>query len=599
MWVNNMKEKLKHPGVFLKILILFECILIIVVLVTSSYIMQRFSKTVMEKEIMLGDTNLDSLADYCNDKYNRIYSLYNYIHSGPVSEIIAKVNQNPEDGYQINHIEITKSFSKGVFSADPDISDVIISSINGIVYSLSGDEYIDVKPSFDFVHYAAIEEFLNSNETICMIYDNPSAYTLRERSPVLSFVGKIFDPTIFPSKKLIGLFIMNVPLEVIEKQNPLPNTSLEGELTLINSKKQILYSTNQENWGKTAGTVTQTDADQYIKIKEVGTSGAKAIYLLSNEAMTKEIKEIKNQTYLFMIAAIILTITVCLFIYRIFNRQVQTLLDSMQQVQAGDFSLRIPIKSKDEIGVISQAFNEMCEKLNSYISEVYAAEIQRKNAELNALQTQIDPHFLYNTLDSIRAKALAVQDEDTSEMIVLLGKLLRWSSRTTDKFITLEDELEYIDTYLKLQKYRYEERLEVNIQIPDEYLDDYIPKLILQPLVENVIKHAFSDKEDKGSIDIVAAEKEGRRLEITIFDNGKGIEEDTLQEIYDKLNQQVVQDEFKSIGLQNVQARLKLLFGEEYGLMIKSVAGVGTAVKVTFPTLTEKDVQDGCINYSS
>ena len=194
---------------------------------------------------------------------------------------------------------------------------------------------------------------------------------------------------------------------------------------------------------------------------------------------------------------------------------------------------------------------------------------------------------------------MAAQDEDTGEMIVLLGKLLRWSSGTTDKFITLEDELEYIDTYLRLQKYRYEERLEVNIQIPDEYLDDFIPKLILQPLVENVIKHAFADKEDNGFIGIVASEKEGKRLEITIFDNGKGIEKDTLQEICEKLNQQVLQDEFKSIGLQNVQARLKLLFGEEYGLMIKSTAGIGTAVKVTFPILTQKDVQDGCINYSS
>ena len=98
----------------------------------------------------------------------------------------------------------------------------------------------------------------------------------------------------------------------------------------------------------------------------------------------------------------------------------------MQQVQAGDFSLQIPIKSKDEIGVISQAFNEMCERLNSYISEVYAAEIQRKNAELNALQTQIDPHFLYNTLDSIRAKALAAQDEDcllyTSDTVAVTPK---------------------------------------------------------------------------------------------------------------------------------------------------------------------------------
>ena len=181
---------------------------------------------------------------------------------------------------------------------------------------------------------------------------------------------------------------MNVPLEMIEKQNPLSNTSMEGELTLINSKKQILYSTNQENWGKTAEPMPQSEADQYIKIKDVGTSGAKTVYVLSNKDMTKELQEINNQIYVVMVAAIILTIMVCLFIYRIFNRQVQTLLHSMQQVQAGDFSLQIPIKSKDEIGVISQAFNEMCERLNSYISEVYAAEIQRKNAELNALQTR-------------------------------------------------------------------------------------------------------------------------------------------------------------------------------------------------------------------
>ena len=98
---------------------------------------------------------------------------YNYIHNDSISEIVAAVNQNPDEAYQINKIEIVKAFSKGVFSADPDISDVIISSLNGTVYSYSGDKYINVTPSFDFVHYKAVEEFLNSDETICMIYDDP------------------------------------------------------------------------------------------------------------------------------------------------------------------------------------------------------------------------------------------------------------------------------------------------------------------------------------------------------------------------------------------------------------------------------------------
>ncbi|MBU9726209.1 sensor histidine kinase [Diplocloster modestus] len=592
MWAGRVKEKLRHPGIFLKILVLFECILILVVIVTSSYIIERFSKTVIEKEIMLGDTKLDRLADYCNDKYNRVYSLYNYIHSGPIAEIAAKAVQNPDDGYQINNIEITGVFSKGVISADPDISDVIISAVNGIVYSFSGDGYVAVKPSFDFMHYPAMEEFLDSEDTICMYYDDPTGYTLKEREPVLSFAGKIFDPTIFPKRELVGIFIMNVPLKAIEKQDPSLNTSMDGELTLLNSHDQILYSTNHGRWGKTAQAMSHDDTEEYIKSKEVGTSGMKAIYTLSNQDLIREIQQMKSQIYKVMAAAIIFTMTVCLVIYRVFNRQVQTLIHSMKKLQTGDFNLHIPVKSKDEIGIISQAFNEMCSKLDNYISEVYAAEIQRKNAELNALQTQIDPHFLYNTLDSIRARALAEQDENTGEMIVLLGKLFRWSSRTTDKFITLEDELEYIDTYLKLQKYRYEDRLDVDIRVPEDYLDDMIPKLILQPLVENVIKHALSDKEGTGLIGIVAKEKEGKRLEITIFDNGKGIEDQVLREMYEKLNQQVAQDEFKSIGLQNVQARLKLLFGGEYGLMIRSIAGVGTAVKVIIPILTKKDVQE-------
>ena len=112
--------------------------------------------------------------------------------------------------------------------------------------------YVAVKPSFDFMHYPAMEEFLDSEDTICMYYDDPTGYTLKEREPVLSFAGKIFDPTIFPKRELVGIFIMNVPLKAIEKQDPSLNTSMDGELTLLNSHDQILYSTNHGRWGKTA-----------------------------------------------------------------------------------------------------------------------------------------------------------------------------------------------------------------------------------------------------------------------------------------------------------------------------------------------------------
>lgn len=586
---KSIIKKFRHPGIFFKIFLLFELLLIIAIVATSSYIIKRFSGKILEKEIVIGDMNLEKLVDFGRDKYNRIYSLYNYIHSGEIAQIIVDSVKNPQDAYNIDNIQKVNAFFSGVLSADSDISDVILVSESKVVFTRTGEGYSDVRPSFDFFSYENIDSFLDSEESLKIIYDNPSSYTLKERDPVVSFLGKIYDPGLFPKKELAGIFVMNIPLKKISRKDFAGRVSVEGELLLMNQENQIVFSTLEEQWGE----IYKENEDQnefYLNEKDVGTSGMKALYILPNHALVDEILQINKQIYKAMAIAILLTICLYLIIYRVINKRVHVLLLSMEQLQKGRFDLKIPVKSKDEIGIISQAFNEMCEKLNVYVAQVYAAEIQRKNAELNALQTQIDPHFLYNTLDSIRTRALKENAKDTAEMIVLLGELFRWNSRTKDKFIQLEMELEYIETYLKLQKYRYDDQMEVEIKVEDECLDDYVPKLILQPLVENVIKHAFVERTGKGIIGITVKEKENIRLEITVFDNGIGIKEEKLREMNEQLKQQIDQDDFNSIGLQNVQARIRLLYGEPYGLQINSIDGMGTAVKVILPVLKEKDV---------
>lgn len=584
------KKKFRHPGIFFKIFLFFELLMIVAIVVTSSYIIKRFSGKMLEKEITIGDMNLEKLADFGRDKYNRIYSLYNYIHSGEVSRIIVDSVKSPENAYDINNIQKVNAFFSGVLSADSDISDVILVSKSNVVFTRTEDGYSDIRPSFDFFSYEKVKNFIDSEESLKIIYDVPSSYTLKEREPVVSFLGKIYDPGLFPKKNLAGFFIMNVPLKKISQKDFVSEVSGEGELMLLNKEGQILFSSLDE---KQCGNQFKENSNQnefYINIKDVGTSGMKALYTLPNHALLNEVIQINQKIYKVMVIAILLTICMYLIIYRIINKRVQILIESMEQLQKGRFDLKIPVKSEDEIGIISKAFNEMCEKLNVYVAQVYAAEIQRKNAELNALQTQIDPHFLYNTLDSIRTKALTENAEDTAEMIVLLGDLFRWNSRTKDKFILLEMELEYIETYLKLQKYRYDDQLEVEFKVEDECLDDFVPKLILQPLVENVIKHAFVKRTGKGIIGIRVKEKENIRLEITVFDNGIGIKEDKLYEMNEQLRQPTGQDEFNSIGLQNVQARIRLLYGDQYGVQVNSIDGMGTAVKVILPVLKEKGV---------
>lgn len=586
---GKIRNGFRHPGIFFKILIIFEVILIVTIVAASSYIIKRFSVKMLEKEKIMGDMNLEKLVDFGRDKYNRIYSLYNYIHSGEIAQIIVEAVKNPQNAYDISNINKVNAFFAGVISADSDISDVILVSESDVVFTHSGDGYSNIKPSFDFFSYSEVDDFLNSEESMKIIYDDPSSYTLKEREPVISFMGKIYDPGLFPKKELVGIFIMNVPLKKISQQDFASRVSVEGELLLLNEEGQILFSSLDKQCGEIYQENTDED-DYYLRVKEVGTSGMKAVYTLPNYALLDEIRQINKQIYTVMSVAILLTIIIYLIIYRIFNKQVRVLIESMEQLQKGRFDLKIPVKSEDEIGIISHAFNEMCEKLNIYVEQVYAAEIQRKNAELNALQTQIDPHFLYNTLDSIRTKALTEHAGDTADMIVLLGDLFRWNIRTKEKFILLEMELEYIETYLKLQKYRYDGQMEVDIHVEDACLDDIVPKLILQPLIENVIKHAFVERTGKGIIGITVKEKQNTRLEITVFDNGIGIKEEKLHEMNEQLNQQINQDDFNSIGLQNVQARIRLLYGGSYGLKINSIDGMGTAVKLTLPILKEKDV---------
>lgn len=586
---GKIRNGFRHPGIFFKILIIFEVILIVTIVAASSYIIKRFSVKMLEKEKIMGDMNLEKLVDFGRDKYNRIYSLYNYIHSGEIAQIIVESVKNPQNAYDISNINKVNAFFAGVISADSDISDVILVSESDVVFTHSGDGYSNIKPSFDFFSYSEVDDFLNSEESMKIIYDDPSSYTLKERESVISFMGKIYDPGLFPKKELVGIFIMNVPLKKISQQDFASRVSVEGELLLLNEEGQILFSSLDKQCGEIYEENTDED-DYYLRVKEVGTSGMKAVYTLPNYALLDEIHQINKQIYTVMSVAILLTIIIYLIIYRIFNKQVRVLIESMEQLQKGRFDLKIPVKSEDEIGIISHAFNEMCEKLNIYVEQVYAAEIQRKNAELNALQTQIDPHFLYNTLDSIRTKALTEHAGDTADMIVLLGDLFRWNSRTKEKFILLEMELEYIETYLKLQKYRYDGQMEVDIHVEDACLDDIVPKLILQPLIENVIKHAFVERTGKGIIGITVKEKQNTRLEITVFDNGIGIKEEKLHEMNEQLNQQINQDDFNSIGLQNVQARIRLLYGDSYGLKINSIDGMGTAVKLTLPVLKEKDV---------
>jgi len=283
-----------------------------------------------------------------------------------------------------------------------------------------------------------------------------------------------------------------------------------------------------------------------------------------------------------VIVALVLGTAVGWYSYRVYMKRIKEIIDFMRKVEQGDFKTRLEITSHDEIGQICESLNEMSSELNEYVDRVYNAEVQRKNAEMNALQMQINPHFLYNTLESIKAKVVINNDEESARMISILGNMFRWISRTSEKAIPLDEELEYIKNYMELQSYRYDMQMEICQDVPDELLDCLVPKLILQPVVENVVKHAL-DSDNREKIFGITVNDEDPEIIITVYDNGNGMEAAKVEEMNTKLSEWTDQDDFDSIGLQNVNQRIKLMYGNEYGVQIKSMKGFGTAVKIKLP----------------
>ena len=582
-----IQGKIKNASFFFKFLILIESVLFIAAAFVAVMVSYVFTGIIRDREIVLGNTNLERVALYMQEKYKRVESLANSMNDDYISEIMSEVYEDPQKIYDYDNISRVNVFFSGINAADQDFSDIILISLSGKVYSYSPSPYANVNTSYQFLDNRRVQQFLDSEEYIEIFRSNPTEYCLRERRDVISFMGRIYDASLLPQKKMTGIYIMNIPVAILQEKAVTEDTTMKGTITLNSRTGENLLGYSQGDFRENPDEETPI---AYSDEKELFNSGITAEYILPEKQLLAESRQMNARIALFLAGEFILSAAICHRIGKLYRRRVQRLLDAMNKVEQGEFDEHVPVEKEDELGVIANSFNHMCQRLDEYIERVYAAEIQRKNAELNALQMQINPHFLYNTLESIKAKALAENDDETAEMITLLGNLFRWSCRTDEKLVILEEELEYVKTYLKLQSFRYEQKMEICIQVDEGYLDYAVPKLILQPVVENVIKHAFRRLERPGLAGITV-KKKGDNLEITVYDNGCGIEKGKLEKIRKNLENDKGQDDFDNIGIQNVNHRLRLLFGPGYGLQIASVYEQGTAVKAVLPALYKEEMR--------
>ncbi|MDO4518718.1 MAG: sensor histidine kinase [Eubacteriales bacterium] len=280
------------------------------------------------------------------------------------------------------------------------------------------------------------------------------------------------------------------------------------------------------------------------------------------------------------ISLIVAALLVSMLIAKGITTPIQQLRHSMEQVQEGDFSAGdIQTKEQNEIGSLTNSFRVMTRRIEELMEQNVHEQEEKRKSELRALQSQINPHFLYNTLDSIIWMAEGKKNEEVVLMTSSLARLLRQSISNEEELVTIGQETEYAKSYLTIMKMRYKDKLEYSIQVDPSVNRIHIIKLVLQPIIENAIYHGVKYKESQGNLEITGY-LDGMDAVIRISDDGVGMDENTLQHIFEKHK---VNYQSNGVGIYNVQKRLELYYGSGYGLTYKSEPGKGTTVEIRIP----------------
>lgn len=374
----------------------------------------------------------------------------------------------------------------------------------------------------------------------------------------------------------------------------------EGRLISHSDESMLLHPEEVVNLAYTKKAMEGT-GNYFIENREVvmsqrlndGNWTAIAVIPLNN--MIGEVIGIYKR-FIFVIAVIlIISVSVSVLLSREAIKPLETMIASMERVENGDFSVRVEEKGPYDIARLIHHYNTMLENTERYIREEYQIKRMKKAAELDALVAQINPHFLYNTLESIVWQARSAGAYKISDMAYSLGKMFNIMVNKGHSMLTVEKELEHVKLYVHLQNNRYNDRFDLKIDLDDEdLLQLRTLKLILQPIVENIILHGFTKEQEDCTIRIGVYISHGM-LVYDVEDNGIGISKDELDSIreslkeqnvieYDEQNAKLRRNSGRGIGLQNVHQRIGLYYGNQYGLEIFSREGEGTEVIIRIPT---------------
>ncbi|OXS61893.1 hypothetical protein B1A99_04650 [Cohnella sp. CIP 111063] len=346
--------------------------------------------------------------------------------------------------------------------------------------------------------------------------------------------------------------------------------STPGDLKIIDENGYILFA------GTEHAQRSSEESGRHLQLQRLlPVSGWTIQYEMSQKYVLQETESILYTMFLIIGVCILIMLVLSWFFSRTLVRPILYLYTKMDLVKRGDFTVQIRSAARDEIGMLTNQFSDMLARINELIEEVYQHQIKKREAQLIALQAQINPHFLYNTLSIVNWKALQLGSEEISRIVTTMSRFYRKALNKGNNIISVRDELELTKAYIDIQLIMHDHSFEVHYRIEEAICEYDMLNLLLQPLVENAIEHGIDHRREGGGLLLLEGSAKDGTIEIAITDNGPGMEADTLESL--RLGKG------RGYGIFNTRERIQLLFGPEYGLRIDSRPTEGTRVTVVIP----------------
>ncbi len=569
-----MKNRIKYnPTIGQNILIATLSIVIIVLLFTSALYYAVFSnRTESLIESQSREINKQIVLNYEN-YINSVIETANFIQFSSLGMDIATNYNKLQDIFTFN-----SSIKKDVVSIylfDFYGNKILGDNLNNTYYKtiLEEEWFIEAKNEMNISHFSAPHSnslALQSNENVIFL------------SRTVDYIDR--------SRKRRGILLIELNFKALKDLADKTNLGEGGHILILNDKDQLIYlSNNSENvpFSKSfeiavknllGGVKANIDSIQYfININTLIHTRWRIVTVNNVNDISLARKEMILMMFVIFVGSLTLTTVISVYIAKRITSPLNKLKDSMFRLESGDFNTKVEVKGQKEVVRLSKSFNSMIDEIRTLMDRVVEEQREKRSNELRALQNQINPHFLYNTLDSIVWLAENHRSQDVITTVIALARFFRISISSGATTIPVRDEISHIENYLTIQKIRYVDKFKYTIDIARDVYDIKVMKLILQPIVENAIYHGIGD--DMELIDIKAY-KDDNFLYFEIENTGYGITPERIEEIYKMLNGAQIK---QSVGMRNVYQRIKLYYGEKADIKIQSELDEKTQIKIIIP----------------